>query len=138
MNSGQPAILQPAQQEMEMPRFFVPFAEPGKQEEMYAACAALAGTGGRPQNERVYSMTWRHDGVRWTATVGETLRGIETVTTGRGRERREREVPRSTDDTVMAIFPGTPGLIVHDNKSRRWNLPILTGAAINLTLFDPE
>lgn len=121
-----------------MPRFFVPFAQDGRQEEMYAACAGLAGAAPRPLNERVYSMVWRHDGVRWTATVGETLRGVETVTRGRGSNRRETEVSRSTDDTVMAIFPGTPGLIVHDNRSKRWNLPILTGQAISITLFDPE
>jgi len=121
-----------------MPSFFVPFAQDDRQEEMYAACAELAGIAPRPLNERVYSMVWRHDGVRWTATVGETLRGTETVTTGRGRNRQEREVHRSTEDTVMAIFPGTPGFIVHDNKSKRWNLPIFTGQAISIALFDLE
>lgn len=81
-------------------------------------------------------MTWRHDGVVWTATVGETLRGVAIVTTGRGRDRQEREVPRSTADTVLGIFPGSPGLIAHDNKSKYWNFPILTGQALSIVPFD--
>lgn len=119
-----------------MPEFFVPFAQEGRDEEMYLACAELAGAAPRPVNERVYSMVWKHDRVRWTAIVGETLRGEEIVTTGRGNNRREQTVARWTEDTVMAIFPGTPGFIVHDNKSKRWNLPILTGPAQSITFFE--
>jgi hypothetical protein len=36
---------------------------------------------------------------------------------------------------VLAIFPGNPGLIAHDNKSRMWNLPILTGESWNIVRF---
>lgn len=121
-----------------MPKFFVPFIEPEKQEDAYRLFAEMCGTWPRPFNERTYSIVWRHDGVIWTATVGETLRGIETISTGKGRNRLEREVPRSSDDTVLAIFSGHPGLIAHDNKSKRWNLPILTGEALNLVRFDRE
>lgn len=119
-----------------MAAFFLPFVEPDKQEEAYNEIAQFIGAVPRPLGERIYSMTWRHNGVVWTATVGEMLRGVETVTTGRGLQRREREVARSSDDTVMAIFPGSPGLIAHDNKSRRWNMPILTGEALRLVRFD--
>jgi hypothetical protein len=118
-----------------MPEFFVPFVEPQNQEDAYLQIAEYIGAAPRALVERIYSMTWRHDGVVWTATVGETLRGVEKITTGRGRDRREREVPRSSDDTVLAIFPGSPGLIAHDNKSKRWNLPILTGAALSSVRF---
>lgn len=118
-----------------MPEFFVPFVEPEKQEEAYQQIAEFIGASPSPLSERIYSMTWRHGGVIWTATVGEMLRGIATITTGRGQNRREREVPRSSDDTVLAIFPGHPGLIAHDNKSKRWNLPILTGEALSLVRF---
>jgi hypothetical protein len=118
-----------------MPEFFVPFVEPQNQEASYQEIAKFIGAAPRPLAERIYSMTWRHDGVVWTATVGEKLRGVATITTGRGRDRREREVPRSSDDTVLAIFPGSPGLIAHDNKSKLWNLPILTGEAISSVRF---
>jgi len=36
----------------------------------------------------------------------------------------------------LAIFPGNPGLIAHDCKSKYWNLPILTGAALDLVRFE--
>lgn len=120
-----------------MPRFFVPFVEAEKQGEAYEQIARAIGAVPRAPSDRIYSMTWRHDGTVWTATVGETLRGVGTVSTGRGRERREREVPRHSDDTVLAIFPGSPGLIFHDNKSRVWNQPILTGEGWNIVRFDP-
>lgn len=119
-----------------MPEFFIPTVASEKLEEAYKQIAAHVGAVPLPTGERVHSMTWRHDGVVWTATVGETLQGIETVVTGRGRDRREREVPRSTNDTVLAIFPGVPGLIAHDRKSRYWNMPILTGPALSITRFD--
>lgn len=119
-----------------MPEFFVPLVEPDNQEAAYQDMAKFAGAAPRAAGNRIYSMTWRHDGVVWTATVGETLTGVETVTIGRGRDRKYREVPRSTNDTVMAIFPGAPGLIVHDDKSKRWANPILTGEAIETVRFD--
>lgn len=119
-----------------MPAFFVPFVKPDNQEAAYADMAKFAGIAPRPEGNRIYSMTWRHDGVVWTATVGEMLTGVETVAIGRGRDRRYREVPRSTADTVMAIFPGAPGLIFHDDKGRRWANPILTGEAQENVRFD--
>lgn len=119
-----------------MPEFFIPFVEAENQEEAYRQIAAHIGAAPRALGDRIYSMTWRHDGVVWTATVGETLKGTATVTTGRGRDRREREVPRSTNDTVLAIFPGSPGLIAHDGKSGYWNMPILTGEPLGMVRFD--
>lgn len=120
-----------------MAKFFVPYYEADKYEEGCQQMAAVADAAPLPLDDRIYSMTWRHDGVVWTATVGQTLRGLELVTVGRGRARREREVARSTNDIVLAIFPGEPGRIVHDNKSRVWNLPIHTGQAIQTTKFQP-
>ncbi|KQO11100.1 hypothetical protein [Sphingomonas sp. Leaf242] len=118
-----------------MPGFFIPSVEADKQEEAYEQIASFIGAAPRAVGDRIYSMTWRHNRTVWTATVGEKLRGIETVVAGRGRDKRERELPRHSDDTVLAIFPGNPGLIAHDNKSRRWNLPILTGESWNIVRF---
>ena len=118
-----------------MSAFFVPFVEAENCEGAYQELAAAVGAVSRPPENRIYSMTWRHDGVVWTATVGETLKGVATVTTGRGRDRREREIPRRSNDTVLAIFPGQPGLIAHDGKSGHWNFPILTGDALSIVRF---
>lgn len=118
-----------------MPGFFVPYVKADKQEAAYEQIARYIGAVPQAAADRVYSMTWRHNRTIWTATVGERLRGSETVVTGRGRDKREREMPRYSDDTVLAIFPGNPGLIAHDNKSRTWNLPILTGASWHIVKF---
>jgi hypothetical protein len=126
----------PLKGEAAMPGFFVPFVEADVQEEAYKEIADYIGASPRAPADRVYSMTWRHHRTVWTATVGETLRGVETVTTGRGRTRQQREVPRHSNDTVLAIFPGNPGLIAHDNRSRSWNMPILTGEAWNIVKFN--
>lgn len=119
-----------------MPGFFIPFVEVEKLQGAYEEIARFIGAAPLAPADRVYSMTWRHNRTVWIATVGEKLRGVETVITGRGRDKREREVPRYSDDTVLAIFPGNPGLIAHDNKSRTWNLPILTGEGWNVVRFD--
>ena len=112
-----------------------PIRRADKQEEAYEQIARFIGADPRAVDDRIYSMTWRHNRTVWIATVGEKLRGIETVVAGRGRDKREREVPCHSDDTVLAIFPGNPGLIAHDNKSRMWNLPILTGESWNIVRF---
>jgi len=110
-----------------MPQFFIPQVEPDKWEEAYQQIAAFIGAAAAPDGSRIYSITWKHDNAVWTATVGEQLRGVATISKGRGRDRREITAPRSSDDTVLAIFRGVPFLIAHDNRSRRWNLPILAG-----------
>lgn len=119
-----------------MPRFFIPHIDADKQEAAYAELAQMVGTVTANLERRVYSIVWTHDNVEWTATVGEQLRGIATIVQGRGRDKRERRVPRSTDDTVLAIFEGVPFLIAHDNKSRIWNVPILAGEPITVVRFD--
>lgn len=121
-----------------MPKFFVPFVDQANQEDAYEAIARMIGAAPRPLKDRAYSMTWQHHKTVWTATVGKKFTGVETIVVGRGRNKREREVPRSSDDTVLAIFPGEPGLIAHDNKSRTWNLPVYTGSGWNIVMFDCE
>lgn len=120
-----------------MARFFVPQVDADKQEEAYGEIAAFVGAAKPDAGRRVRSITWTHNRVRWTATVGEQLRGVETVVTGRGRQKREREVPRHTSDTVLAIFPGSTFMIAHDNHSRVWNLPIYANPT-SVEPFEPE
>ena len=118
-----------------MPSFFVPMVDPDKQEAAYKELAEFAGATAQPLGSRIFSMTWSHNGVVWTATVGERLNGLETVKKGRGRDARSYERPRHTSDTVLAIYAGVPFLIMHDNKSRYWNVPILAGNPHHIVNF---
>jgi hypothetical protein len=118
-----------------MPSFFVPMVDADQQEAAYGDLADFAGMAIQPPDRRVFSITWTHDGVEWTATVGEQLSGTETVTKGRGRDRRYFQVPRHTTDTVLAIFEGVPFRIMHDNRSRIWNLPIYAGKPSRVVNF---
>lgn len=118
-----------------MPNFFIPEVEPENWEEAYQQLAVFVGAVAAPVADRIYSITWKHDSVVWTATIGETLRGIATISQGRGRDHRELTAPRSSSDLVLAIFQGVPFLIAHDNRSRIWNLPILAGNPTAIARF---
>jgi len=82
-----------------MADFFIPNIAAADQEAAYRELAALVGAGVPQLERRISSISWRHDGVDWTATVGEGLRGAETVTKGRGRDKRYITIPRSTNET---------------------------------------
>jgi hypothetical protein len=57
------------------PAFFVPEVPPDTTEaEWYQALAALAQRPVPPVAERVYSITYTHNGETWISTVGETSR----------------------------------------------------------------
>ena len=118
-----------------MPEFFVPMIDPDMQDDAYREMAALFGGNPAEPGARIRSITWKHNSTVWTATVGEELRGTETIVKGRGRDKRYLEVPRSTNDTVLAIFAGAPYVIVHDNKSRIWNQPIYAGNPSRVATF---
>lgn len=120
-----------------MPQFFVPLVDADKQEDAYTEMAALIGAATAPPANRIYSMTWKHNDTEWTATVGEQLRGIATIEKGRGRSKREIRVPRSTNDTVIAIYPGAQFMIMHDNRSKIWNVPIYANP-ISVTGFHQD
>lgn len=119
-----------------MPAFFIPNVGPEAQEDRYQELAKAVGAAAADPTRRIYSMTWTHDRVVWTATVGEQLRGIATIERGRGRNKTYQEVPRYSDDTVLAIFASVPFLIAHDGKSRYWNWPILAGEPSRVVYFD--
>lgn len=40
------------------------------------------------------------------------------------RDKRFLTATRSTSDTVLAIFPGIPFMVTHDNHSPIWNVPM--------------
>lgn len=79
--------------------------------------------------QRIFSIVYVHDGVHWTAKVGEQLRGAKTTNRG-GREIR---TPFSDPAIVLAIFPGDPYLVVTNkgpnfgNAKSAWENPFMAG-----------
>lgn len=60
------------------PAFFVPRVAPENQEECYVEFARAIGRAAPAAGSRIYSISFTHNGERWTATVGEQLRGSAT------------------------------------------------------------
>ena len=60
-----------------------------------------------PIGKRIYSISFEHDGILWTATVGEHLRGRKSV---RGKEAVEWHI--GDPALVLAIFPRVPYCIM--------------------------
>jgi len=101
---------------MNVPSFFIPDIEPGNAEEVYADFAGWCGVPVPALAERVYSITFGHEGEEWTATVGHTLVG-RTLPLGRGKKYQPPQ-PRHDPATVLAIFPGSPWYVVTDHILR--------------------
>lgn len=76
-----------------MPSFFIPLVDAARQKEAYHGMAAFVGGVPLPSNERIYSITFRHDGEVWTATVGEKMQGKATAITAGGRTCRAGIAP---------------------------------------------
>jgi hypothetical protein len=121
-------------------RFFLPGVLANKQEEAYSALAKLAGRPTPSADSRIYSITYRHDGGEWTATVGEKLRG-HTVADPRARAKKRRtEKPLGDSAVVVAIFPGVPFLVFTDSghgagSRSAWENPFMAGQPTSVTYF---
>jgi len=132
------------------PAFFVPFAEPDKQEEAYADlagwchkdCAPIV-TWDRdsvpPPGQRVYSIAFTHDGEQWTATVGEQLRGVQIKKSRVRGKQVERRIAKGDAATVLAIFPGECYVVVTNGGIggvvSAWGNPFLAGKPYSVTRF---
>jgi hypothetical protein len=121
--------------------FFVPAATDENIDEVYASFAEMCHRSVPPPDRRIYSIRFIHDGTEWTATVGEPLRGTRT------RKRRRRgqnvEVTEQASDpaTVLAIFAGTPFLVVTNAQPitgvvSAWVNPFMAGQPESVTFFD--
>ena len=97
------------------PQFFVPdVPDESNESAWYQILAAFAQQPVPPERERVYSISYTHNGEEWTSTVGETSRGFRQRTIGRGAKKREA-IDRLADPAkVLAIFPGNPYFVVTD------------------------
>lgn len=117
------------------PAFFVPKLEPGEFEECYLALAAAANCAAPPLGSRIYSISFSSNGEQWTATVGQQLRGSVVKTSRRRGQRVEHTMHLSNSSTVLAIFPGVPFQVWHDQASRVWANPFLAGQPTSITYF---
>ena len=114
-----------------MPSFFVPEIAPENQEAEYKELAKWCSRAAPNMGDRIYSITFVHNGEEWTATVGEALRGKNIKTS------------RSVLDpaTVLAIFPSVPYMVVTNSRINpniisRWENPFMAGKPSQVIYFD--
>jgi hypothetical protein len=138
------------------PAFFLPPIAHYNASEQDAAYLLIAEKCGRPvPAQRVYSITFRHDSDFWTATVGEKLTGSKTQQLGpsdatdttnktdktdKTENSAEQTTQLSDEATVVAIFPGTPYLVVTDSGiisggHTNWENPFYAPAPTSVTYF---
>lgn len=124
----------------EVPAFFVPAATPKNLESTYVEFARWCDRPVPPFQERIYSITYIHDGEQWTATVGESLRGTRRRTVRSGRSRTERTIPLTDPAIVLAIFPENPYVVVTNHRfvpsvRSAWENPFYVGNPQSVVYF---
>lgn len=123
------------------PAFFLPPIAHYDASEQDAAYMEIAEKCGRPvPTQRVYSITFRHDSDYWSATVGERLTGSKTRQIGAKHKGTEQTTRLDDAATVVAIFPGTPYLVVTDSGiisggRTSWENPFYAGVPTSVTYF---
>jgi hypothetical protein len=123
-----------------MAAFFFPRAADDEQaERLYEALAEFAGCEPAPRGQRVRSIAFVQDGARWTAEVGEELHGVRTTQQLRRGELIERTETLTSPTRVLAVYPGTPFVVVTDAQpitgaSSEWANPF-TASPDDITLF---
>ena len=121
--------------------FFLPRAGDDEQaERLYDALAEFAGTEPAPPGRRVQSVSFTHEGAEWVAAVGEELSGRRTTQQLRRGELIERTEVLSSSSRVLAIYPGTPFVVVTDAQpitgaASEWANPF-TARPDRVTYFD--
>ena len=124
-----------------MSAFFLPRAADDEQaERLYEALAEFAGTEPAPPGRRVRAVVFTSDGARWTAEVGQELTGTRTTQQLRRGALLERTERLSSSSRVLAIYPGTPFVLVTDAQPitgapSEWANPF-TARPDEVTLFD--
>ena len=123
-----------------MQLFFIPAATDETKESVYESFAKRCNIPVPKTNARIYSIVFRHDGETWTATVGETLKGVHHLTKKLRGAKIERSTPVSDPALVLAIFPGNPFMVVTNqgtlgNVRSSWANPFLAGAPDSITYF---
>jgi hypothetical protein len=124
-----------------MAAFFLPRATDDEQaERLYDALAEFAGCEPAPAGRRVRSVSFASDGARWVAEVGEELSGRRTTQQLRRGELVERTEEMTSSSRVLAIYPGSPFVVVTDAQPitgapSEWANPF-TAQPDEVTYFD--
>jgi hypothetical protein len=115
------------------PVFFLPGLEQSEdQEAAFADFAEQCGRPVPPLGQRVYSITYTHDGEQWTATVGESLKGIGHKTARSRGIKKEHTIKLHDRAVVVAIFAGGPYVVATDGGlisggRSHWSNPFYVG-----------
>ena len=120
--------------------FFIPGITPDKQEEVYAKFALLCDKPVVDVTRRIYSITFVHNSEEWTATVGETLRGVRHATVRSRGKKISRTLQLADPALVLAIFPENPLKVVTNSHPigvarSQWANPFLVGHITSTVYF---
>ncbi|WP_340315879.1 hypothetical protein [Rhizorhabdus argentea] len=117
------------------PAFFVPEIRSDEQEAAYAHMAEHGRCGVPALGDRVYSVTFGHNGIVWTATVGRSMRGVK----GKMMPKKVwKETPVVDATVIAAIFPSHPYIIFHTGGRSPWENPFMAGDIRSVTKFSVE
>jgi hypothetical protein len=117
----------------EVPVFFLPgVTEVDDQEAAFADYAEQYGRPVPPLGQRVYSITYMHNGEQWTATVGESLKGVGYKMVRSRGGKREHTLKLHDCAVVVAIFAAGPYVVATDGGlisggRSRWENPFYVG-----------
>ena len=124
----------------DVPKFFLPVSSPDTVETDFASVAKMAHCAVPELSQRVYSITFTNDGEEWVATVGQQLRGVQRRKVRSGGASVECDRPVSDPATVLAIFPGSPYIVVTNHRiaadlGSKWENPFMAGQPKSVTRF---
>ena len=115
-----------------MPAFFLPQCPPESEEGVYAHIAESCVREVPPIGRRIYSISFEHNGIVWTATVGEHLRGRKSVRV-RGKETGEWNI--GDPALIVAIFPTVPFCVVTYSNGKSCFEQIFYATPFGVELF---
>lgn len=123
------------------PHFFIPEIAPENFEPAYAELARWCSRRVPTFEERIYSITFVHDGEEWVAAVGQKLEGKKLPDYRRRTKQRFYEQKVFDPAVVLAIFPGYPYLVATNHRlngrgvGSNWENPFLVGQPKSVVLF---
>ena len=115
-----------------MPAFFIPHCPPETQEARYAHIAKSCHREVPLIGRRIYSISFEHNGIVWTATVGEHLRGRKSVKVG---DKGTVEWNIGDPALILAIFPRVPFCVVTYSNGKSHFGPIFYVTPRGVELF---
>ena len=122
-------------------KFFVPAAQPHEVESVYANFAQSINRPVPSHGRRIAAIRYIHDGVEWTAKVGEQLTGVRTEIKRRKTGKVTVTSHVSDPAMVLAIFGGSIFIVITDaqpltGKWSRWLNPFYAGQPSSVEYFE--